>query len=378
MILYDSDWNPQMDLQAMDRAHRIGQKKQVNVLRLICEDTVEVQMLKRAEIKLHLDAMVIQQGKVQTGRTSKAGAMTTEDLTKMIRYGADKIFRQTESSVTDSDILNILERGEAQAKELDSDLKAHVNLMDLTFDGKQMEEASLLPEDPNTSNLTPEELEMHRVTMVADALGKRQRKSSTYNEDSYYRSALKVGGRPVKTLMTKPVRLPRMSEHQLYDRPRIEQLSEKEVKYYWKYYHSSAPPAVRGLSDEEAKELERLLEAGYPDWSYTDFQSFVKACKRYGPQALDRIVAALQSRGKSREQTLDYHAAFFERAGTSMKGGPALLDKIQRAEARVAKFREMEELLDKVGPHTHSSGSTDGSSSSHGSPLTCLLSFAAV
>ena len=29
VILYDSDWNPQMDLQAMDRAHRIGQKKQV-------------------------------------------------------------------------------------------------------------------------------------------------------------------------------------------------------------------------------------------------------------------------------------------------------------------------------------------------------------
>ena len=172
VILFDSDWNPQMDLQAMDRAHRIGQKKQVTVLRLICEDTVEVQMLKRAEIKLHLDAMVIQQGKVQTGRTTKSGAMTTEDLTKMIRYGADKIFRQTESSVSDEDIINILERGEQKAKELDSDLKAHVNLMDLSFDGKAAEEASLLPEDPNASNLTPEELEMHRVTMVSDALGK--------------------------------------------------------------------------------------------------------------------------------------------------------------------------------------------------------------
>lgn len=35
VIIYDSDWNPQMDLQAMDRAHRIGQKKKVNVYRLI-------------------------------------------------------------------------------------------------------------------------------------------------------------------------------------------------------------------------------------------------------------------------------------------------------------------------------------------------------
>lgn len=35
VIIYDSDWNPQMDLQAMDRAHRIGQKNMVNVYRLI-------------------------------------------------------------------------------------------------------------------------------------------------------------------------------------------------------------------------------------------------------------------------------------------------------------------------------------------------------
>jgi len=41
VIIYDSDWNPQMDLQAMDRAHRIGQKNKVNVYRLITENTVE-------------------------------------------------------------------------------------------------------------------------------------------------------------------------------------------------------------------------------------------------------------------------------------------------------------------------------------------------
>lgn len=35
VIIYDSDWNPQMDLQAMDRAHRIGQMKQVRVYRYI-------------------------------------------------------------------------------------------------------------------------------------------------------------------------------------------------------------------------------------------------------------------------------------------------------------------------------------------------------
>ena len=40
VVLYDSDWNPQMDLQAQDRAHRIGQTKDVKVFRLITESTI--------------------------------------------------------------------------------------------------------------------------------------------------------------------------------------------------------------------------------------------------------------------------------------------------------------------------------------------------
>jgi SWI/SNF-related matrix-associated actin-dependent regulator of chromatin subfamily A member 5 len=47
VILFDSDWNPQVDLQAMDRAHRIGQKKKVYVYRLITKSTVEEKILER-------------------------------------------------------------------------------------------------------------------------------------------------------------------------------------------------------------------------------------------------------------------------------------------------------------------------------------------
>lgn len=41
VIIFDSDWNPQMDLQAQDRAHRIGQKKEVKVLRFLSINTIE-------------------------------------------------------------------------------------------------------------------------------------------------------------------------------------------------------------------------------------------------------------------------------------------------------------------------------------------------
>lgn len=53
-----------MDLQAMDRAHRIGQKKQVRVFRFITEGAVEEKIVERADRKLYLDAVVIQQGRL--------------------------------------------------------------------------------------------------------------------------------------------------------------------------------------------------------------------------------------------------------------------------------------------------------------------------
>ena len=62
VILFDSDWNPQNDLQAQARAHRIGQKQQVVVLRLITSSTVEEKVLATAHQKLSHEAMVIQAG----------------------------------------------------------------------------------------------------------------------------------------------------------------------------------------------------------------------------------------------------------------------------------------------------------------------------
>lgn len=59
VVLYDSDWNPQMDLQAMDRAHRIGQKKIVHVFRLITENTMEEKMIEKQTMKLKLDSLII-------------------------------------------------------------------------------------------------------------------------------------------------------------------------------------------------------------------------------------------------------------------------------------------------------------------------------
>ena len=62
VIFYDSDWNPTVDQQAMDRAHRLGQTKQVTVYRLICKGSIEERILQRAKEKSEIQRMVISGG----------------------------------------------------------------------------------------------------------------------------------------------------------------------------------------------------------------------------------------------------------------------------------------------------------------------------
>ena len=62
VIFYDSDWNPTIDSQAMDRAHRLGQTKQVTVYRLITRGTIEERIRKRAMQKEEVQRVVIQGG----------------------------------------------------------------------------------------------------------------------------------------------------------------------------------------------------------------------------------------------------------------------------------------------------------------------------
>uniref|UniRef100_A0A1A9WIH8 Chromatin-remodeling complex ATPase chain Iswi n=1 Tax=Glossina brevipalpis TaxID=37001 RepID=A0A1A9WIH8_9MUSC len=105
VIIYDSDWNPQMDLQAMDRAHRIGQKKQVRVFRFITENTVEEKIVERAEIKLRLDKLVIQQGR-------SGNQLNKDEMLNFIRFGANQVSSLKDFEFTDKDIDAILERNE--------------------------------------------------------------------------------------------------------------------------------------------------------------------------------------------------------------------------------------------------------------------------
>lgn len=65
VILLDSDWNPQVDLQAMDRVHRIGQLKPVAVYRVVISNTIEEIILAKADAKRKLEKLVIRMGRFE-------------------------------------------------------------------------------------------------------------------------------------------------------------------------------------------------------------------------------------------------------------------------------------------------------------------------
>eukprot|EP00461_Guttulinopsis_vulgaris_P002183 UN02184 len=130
VILYDSDWNPQMDLQAMDRAHRIGQTKQVLVYRLVTDGTIEERVVERALKKLALDAMIIQKGR-QTKNATQGPSQN--EIQAMVRFGADKIYRMgddEDDGLSSLDVDALLESSMERTK--DEQEKIQRDVLDLS------------------------------------------------------------------------------------------------------------------------------------------------------------------------------------------------------------------------------------------------------
>lgn len=148
VIIFDSDWNPQNDLQAQARAHRIGQKEQVNVYRLVTKNSVEEDIIERAKKKMVLDHLVIQRmdttGKqlFQRGQAEKSGQPFSKDeLNAILKFGAEELFKEEEDKEGDEPICDIDEilkraetRSEEQMEEDDDGLLSSFKVASLTMD----------------------------------------------------------------------------------------------------------------------------------------------------------------------------------------------------------------------------------------------------
>lgn len=136
VIIFDSDWNPQADLQAMARAHRIGQKKPVSIYRLVSKETVEEEVLERARNKLMLEFITIQRGvtdkekKELREKAVKAGKIddprSSEDISRILKRRGQKMFEQSgnQKKLEELDIDSVLENAEEHQTEVPEGMTA--------------------------------------------------------------------------------------------------------------------------------------------------------------------------------------------------------------------------------------------------------------
>ncbi|KAA6366058.1 MAG: putative Helicase [Streblomastix strix] len=134
VIFYDSDWNPAMDAQAEDRAHRIGQTREVHVYRLVSESTVEENILRRARWKRKLEKVV-----TRDGNFTHTGLLQRSDVCGFL--GIDEKGRGMQQSIS---------AGMKQNNEYE--MQTHSGLMIKDFDNDAHEQENYINSDTRNKN----------------------------------------------------------------------------------------------------------------------------------------------------------------------------------------------------------------------------------
>jgi len=353
VVLYDSDWNPQADLQAMDRAHRIGQKKQVYVYRFVTENAVEEKVLERAAQKLRLDQLVIQQGRAE----HKSKAANKDDLVDMIQHGAEKIINSKESMEVEDDIEEIIRRGEERTAELNA------KYAELNFDDLQIFKSE------TTTNWEGEEYGGKKKQGILWIEPSKRERKSNYSVDEYYRGAMHRGTAPgpkgprgprgPKQLLANdfqffPPRLIELQEQELYAHrkainyvvPLPEDAADPESAEAERTAEQEAIANSVPLTEEQVAEKEALADLGFVDWTKRDFQAFIRGCEMYGRKDVEHVATEVTT--KTLEEVQEYASVFWERF-TEIDDHERQIRKIEDAEQRREKDAKLTQMIaDKV------------------------------
>ncbi|KAI6975707.1 chromatin remodelling complex ATPase chain ISW1, partial [Hortaea werneckii] len=356
VVLFDSDWNPQADLQAMDRAHRIGQTKQVHVFRFVTEKAIEEKVLERAAQKLRLDQLVIQQGRTQ--QQAKQAA-SKDELLGMIQHGAENIFNDSkeggaftkDGELTETDFDDILRQGEEKTKQMNAKYEK-LGLDDL----QKFSTESASAYEWNGESFINKKKDIG-INWINPA--KRERKEQSYSMDKYYRNALMTGG-PRPDPKPKVPRAPKqqaMHDYQFFD-SRLGFLQDKETAWFRKENNLKAPLAdgeedtleqrtadqeleqqaideAEPLTEKEQAEKEKLTNEGFGEWNKRDFQQFVNGSAKYGRNNYDNI--ALEVDSKDANEIKKYAKVFWKK-----------YQQIQNWEKHIAAIEEGEQRQRRV------------------------------
>ncbi|CAF4569208.1 unnamed protein product [Rotaria sp. Silwood1] len=131
VIIYDSDWNPHNDIQALSRAHRIGQQNKVMIYRFVTRDSVEERITQVAKKKMMLTHLVVRPG---VGRGTN---MSKKELDDILRFGTEDLFKD------DDEVVGNGEGGEGSGSKIHYDDQAIDKLLDRSQEGIQEKEDGL-------------------------------------------------------------------------------------------------------------------------------------------------------------------------------------------------------------------------------------------
>ncbi|KAL7066931.1 SNF2 family N-terminal domain-containing protein [Cryptosporidium serpentis] len=382
VIIYDSDWNPQVDLQAMDRAHRIGQKKPVYIYRLCHENTIEEKILERANLKLQLESAIIQQGKLKGGGSSKTNQnngniLSKNELMTMIQYGANEILKTKDVNITDDDIDAIISNSEEKTKSLqvkiqkyvkgsliDFSINSNVNSSLYEFEGIDYNEIQKQQDKQAWSDIA-------MSTISEEREGRRRGRIENQNQRLIDQILLK---QHVKSIP----KLPHMYEWQFYNRKRILELHEIEVRYNAaiisglinitrdKIENSDGlsttnssirdgsfenisqnqfdSKQIRNLSQEEKEEKAFLLEQGFKNWTRKDLHTLIKLLEFYGREDIENIYLGFNET-KNREEIKRYINVFFERGPFELSDWEKWQRRVQITQEIQNKKKEIEDII---------------------------------
>eukprot|EP01043_Picozoa_sp_COSAG02_P023787 COSAG02_NODE_1280_length_13477_cov_9.042906_6_plen_1052_part_00 len=122
VIIFDSDWNPQMDMQAMDRAHRIGQQSEVRVFRMITNTQIEEDIFSRAKAKKNVNEIVVREtNEDETDRQARLRKLLEEEK----QAGSDDDESEESGAMSWDECNNMLARSEEELalfEEMDKEL----------------------------------------------------------------------------------------------------------------------------------------------------------------------------------------------------------------------------------------------------------------
>ncbi|XP_036417558.1 chromodomain-helicase-DNA-binding protein 2 isoform X2 [Colossoma macropomum] len=294
VVIFDSDWNPQNDLQAQARAHRIGQKKQVNIYRLVTKGTVEEDIIERAKKKMVLDHLVIQRMDT-TGRTvldnssgnSNSNPFNKEELTAILKFGAEDLFKEPEGEESEpqemdiDEILRLAETRESdQGSSATDELLSQFKVANFTMDEStpELEEKpmrdwdEIIPEDQRRRVEEEEKKkEMEDIYMLPRSRSSNKRAQAN-DSDSDVGSKLKLknrsSGSESETDDSDDDKKPKRRGRPRARKNNVEGFTDAEIRRFIKAYKKFGAPLERleaiardsELVDKSIADLKRLGE----------------------------------------------------------------------------------------------------------------------